>query len=489
MPSWYGSPSTAHMRSLNKVGTPRNGPSGSAAATSSRASSKRGWMTALSSWLSFSMRLIAASTSSTGDSCPVRTSSAWAVASRNARSSVIWGTLRPRARAGPASAGRRLARAPAQQRDRDVVAEAAGREGRDLVDTAFDDRVGLVGRRPADEVGEALDAELVAGRVANLDEPVGVYGEHVAGIEPGRGVLPRPDEGSDDRPGRFQLGRVRGRAQERRWVTGARIRDVAGREVDNGDEGGEERLVAEVVELLRGPQHRFVGVEAVPEAGSQQLLAAQGQDPRDGAVPGDVDDDQTEARRRELDHVVAVAGDDALSWLELRGDAPAVGKLLDTCTELGAQLEHDGRALLDGLAGAHGVVERAVHLETHGVYVAGEVRDLRRALRRYDAHLAAARASNRARETFDRTRHPIADEERGRERRRRREAEDDADRRVELDSQVLETVLCRAQVVLLGVVQRSGGDERALILDDVVTLGADAEHQRRAREDDDEIRE
>ncbi len=90
MPSWYGSPSTAHIRSLNNVGTPRNGPPGSAAdATSSRAWSKRGWMTALSSGLSFSMRLIAASTSSTGDTCPLRTSSAWAVASRNARSSVM----------------------------------------------------------------------------------------------------------------------------------------------------------------------------------------------------------------------------------------------------------------------------------------------------------------------------------------------------------------------------------------------------------------
>ena len=29
MPSWYGSPSTAESRSLNRIGTPRNGPSGS----------------------------------------------------------------------------------------------------------------------------------------------------------------------------------------------------------------------------------------------------------------------------------------------------------------------------------------------------------------------------------------------------------------------------------------------------------------------------
>src|SRR3954453_11173264 len=165
MPSWYGSPSTAHMRSLNKVGTPRNGPSGSAvAATSSRAWSKRGWMTALSSGLSFSIRLIAASTSSTGDSCPVRTSSAWAGASRNARSSVI----RQHATATWPHRSRSVVGftpSPAQQRDRDVVADATGGKGRDVVDAAFDDRLGVVGCCAAHEVGQPLDTELLAGRV------------------------------------------------------------------------------------------------------------------------------------------------------------------------------------------------------------------------------------------------------------------------------------------------------------------------------------
>jgi hypothetical protein len=42
---------------------------------------------------------------------------------------------------------------------------------------------------------------------------------------------------------------------------------------------------------------------------------------------------------------------------------------------------------------------------------------------------------------------------------------------------------------LSGVAQWSGRDERALILDDVVTLRADAEHHRAAREDDDEVHE
>src|ERR687897_1966460 len=290
MPSWYGSPSTAHMRSLNKVGTPRNGPSGSAAAaTSSRAWSKRGWMTALSSGLSFSMRLIAASTSSTGDSCPLRTSSAWAVASSSARSSVMARTLRPHGACGPASRFG-LAPPPAQQRDRDVVAQAAGRKRRDVVDATFDDRLGLVVRRRAHEVGEPLYPEFVARRVADLGEPVGVYDELVAVVEPGRRALPRADERPDDRSGGPELDGVAGRAHQRRWMPSAGVGDLAGAEVDNGDECGQEGLVAEVVQLLRSPQHGLVGRERVPEPGPQQLLAAQRQDPRDRAVPGDVDD-------------------------------------------------------------------------------------------------------------------------------------------------------------------------------------------------------
>src|SRR5688572_4007361 len=74
------------------TGTPRNGPAGARSAAA-RALSKRGWMTALSSPFIFSMRLIAASTSSSGDASPVRTSSACAVASIAASSSVIVETV------------------------------------------------------------------------------------------------------------------------------------------------------------------------------------------------------------------------------------------------------------------------------------------------------------------------------------------------------------------------------------------------------------
>ena len=175
--------------------------------------------------------------------------------------------------------------------------------------------------------------------------------------------------------------------------------------------------------------------------------------------------------------------------VELRRDGPPLGEVFDAGRQLRPELEHHGCALLDRLASAHGVVQRAVHLETHGVDVAGEVRDLRRALRSDDAHFARARVSNRAREPFDRARHPTADEKRGCESRRERKTEHHPDRRVQLDPQIFETVLCRVQLCLLGVAQWSSRYERALVFDGVVTLRADAEHQRAAREDDDEVHE
>ena len=84
MPSYIGSPAVWAARSLSRNGTPRNGPSGSSPAAASRALSNSGVITALSSGFSRSMRAIASSTSSVGLASPVRTSSAWAVASRPA---------------------------------------------------------------------------------------------------------------------------------------------------------------------------------------------------------------------------------------------------------------------------------------------------------------------------------------------------------------------------------------------------------------------
>src|SRR3954454_848058 len=89
MPRWKGWPAKAAPRSLTRNGTPRNGPSGRSSAAAARPSSKSGWMTALRSGLSASIRSIAASTSSLGLASPERTSSAWAVASRRARSSAM----------------------------------------------------------------------------------------------------------------------------------------------------------------------------------------------------------------------------------------------------------------------------------------------------------------------------------------------------------------------------------------------------------------
>ena len=93
MPLWMGSPAVGAKRSLTVKGTPRKGPFGRSDAACARALSNRGWMTALSSGLSFSTRVIAPSTNSAGLTCPVRTSSACAVASSHATSSLMAGSL------------------------------------------------------------------------------------------------------------------------------------------------------------------------------------------------------------------------------------------------------------------------------------------------------------------------------------------------------------------------------------------------------------
>src|SRR5207244_3361680 len=94
MPLWIGSPAVGANRSLTMNGTPRNGPFGSSDAAWALALSNSGWMTALSSGLSFSTRVIAPSTNSAGLTFPVRTSSACAVASSHATSSLMEGSLR-----------------------------------------------------------------------------------------------------------------------------------------------------------------------------------------------------------------------------------------------------------------------------------------------------------------------------------------------------------------------------------------------------------
>src|SRR4051794_13181870 len=92
MPKAVGSPATVQPRSLNRIGTPLNGPSGRSPAASARAASKRVRMTASSCGFTASIRAIAASTSSLGDASPVRTRSACAVASSHVLS-VIRRTL------------------------------------------------------------------------------------------------------------------------------------------------------------------------------------------------------------------------------------------------------------------------------------------------------------------------------------------------------------------------------------------------------------
>src|SRR5205809_2303190 len=131
------------MRSFSRNGTPRKGPSGNAReAASARAFSKRGMMTAFSSGLVRSMRRIAASPSSAGLAFPRRTSSACALASSQARSSLMRGPYAiPRSaykeRAGSVDAQQPLpVGGPVEDpRSRgDVPREAGTRAGGRLVD-------------------------------------------------------------------------------------------------------------------------------------------------------------------------------------------------------------------------------------------------------------------------------------------------------------------------------------------------------------------
>ena len=102
-PSVKRTPSISMARSLTRYGTPANGPAGAAracSAASSAARSKTGVTTAFSTGFSASIRSIAAVTSSAALTWPVRTSSAWAVASSSDRSSLTGGPPAGRARPG-----------------------------------------------------------------------------------------------------------------------------------------------------------------------------------------------------------------------------------------------------------------------------------------------------------------------------------------------------------------------------------------------------
>ena len=111
MPCWYRSPAECWTPSFTSIGTPRNGPSGSAPRASARARSKRVSTSAPSSGSSASMRVIAASTRSSGDASPRRTRPAWSIASSDVSSTVspfmlpaLGAARRP---LGPRSAARR----------------------------------------------------------------------------------------------------------------------------------------------------------------------------------------------------------------------------------------------------------------------------------------------------------------------------------------------------------------------------------------------
>src|SRR5262245_54960138 len=90
LPLASGSPADAQIRSFSRKGTPRNGPLGSSGErAAARAFSNSGVTTAFKVGFTFSIRSIAASTSSIASASPSATSFACAPASSRARSSVM----------------------------------------------------------------------------------------------------------------------------------------------------------------------------------------------------------------------------------------------------------------------------------------------------------------------------------------------------------------------------------------------------------------
>src|SRR6266446_57640 len=89
--------------------------------------------------------------------------------------------------------------------EREVVVLLVGAEGADLLHERRDEGLGRAVAVPAEGVDETLLAELLAGVVEGLRDPVGVEGEEVVGLEtalPHR-ALPLPEEPQDGR-GRLQ---------------------------------------------------------------------------------------------------------------------------------------------------------------------------------------------------------------------------------------------------------------------------------------------
>src|SRR5439155_10450601 len=170
IPSWNGSPAWWQVMSLTRNGTPAKGapaarPTGRRAA-SSRARSKRGWITAFSWGSTASMRAMAAPTSSAGVISPARTRPARPVASwspsvsaiRDGRRSTAHGDLEGLAGLHPGDGG---------GRDRDLhaggrVAAGAGgpfgpvegQEPRQLDLVAPGDRLGDHGLEGGEGLGD-----------------------------------------------------------------------------------------------------------------------------------------------------------------------------------------------------------------------------------------------------------------------------------------------------------------------------------------------
>src|SRR4029077_10385667 len=111
-------------RSLSRNGTPASGPAGSGRRASASASPNRGVITALMAGFTASIRLIAASTSSTALTSLRRTRPAWPIASRRARSVRRQRLVHQRRLDSGAPVGRRSDEVPDDADDQDKTDES-----------------------------------------------------------------------------------------------------------------------------------------------------------------------------------------------------------------------------------------------------------------------------------------------------------------------------------------------------------------------------
>ena len=144
--------------------------------------------------------------------------------------------------------------------------------------------------------------------------------------------------------------------------------------VDDREEDGGEPL-AGVAESVRDPAEGLAGLREDRHRRHQQVLEAQREQPRLGAVTGDVGNDHPDPPVLERPDVEPVAGEHALGREEQRVEAQRRGRLHRGEEDV-AQADDERRLLREGLVGPPHLLELRQDAHPHGIDVVAEVDDL-----------------------------------------------------------------------------------------------------------------